>query len=167
MKKAALLLLLCTLTLAAGAQSRFGHLSYRQALQSMPAYAEAQADLDKLRDQYNAEMTRAEDEFNKKYEEFLEGQNDFAPSIRNKRQSELQELMQKNIAFKQEARRLLDKAEKEAIEPLRHSLDAAITSVAHGMGLAFVLNTDNNAVPYVDETMGLNITEHVRQILSR
>ncbi len=50
-------------------------------------------------------MKRATDEFNLKYEAFLDGLKDFAPAIRMKRQAELQELMEKNMAFKQEAAR--------------------------------------------------------------
>ena len=43
------------------------------------------------------------DRFNSKYEEFLDGQRSYAKSILEKRQAELRELMEKNIAFKAEA----------------------------------------------------------------
>ena len=121
MRKFILSILFCALPLLASAQVKFGYLSYSQALQSMPDYALAKENLAKLEEQFETEMKRAEEEFNKKYEEFLEGQQEFAVSIRNKRQSELQELMQKNMAFKQEARRLLKNAEADAMKPLHES----------------------------------------------
>lgn len=137
---------------------RFGYFSYQQALERMPGYAIARRNIDDLRIKYDNEMKRVEDEFNKKYEDFLEGRKDFAPSILQKRQAELQELMEKNIAFKQEANRLLKKAEEAAYQPLREKLSHAALSVGKAKGLAFILNTDNNAVPYINAGVGEDVT---------
>ena len=79
----------------------------------------AQRSIDDLRQKYDAEMKRAEDEFNSKYEEFLDVQKDLVPAILRKRQAELQEMMQKNINFKNESQRLLKQAEADAFAPVR------------------------------------------------
>lgn len=146
---------------AASAQTqalRFGFFSYKAAFEAMPDYAIVRRNLDDLRIKYDAEMKRVEDEFNSKYEAFLEGQRDFAPSILQKRQAELQELMEKNMAFKQEAKRLLTQAEAEAYKPLREKLAAAVLKVGAERGLAFILNTDDNTVPYVNVNMGEDVS---------
>ena len=98
---------------------RFGYLSYETALQSMPEYTTVQQELTHLKEQYQAETKRVEDEFNRKYEEFLEGQRDFPQIILQKRQTELQELMEKNIAFKEKSLAELAKAEKDMMAPLK------------------------------------------------
>ena len=167
MRKFILSILFCALPLLASAQVKFGFLSYSQALQSMPDYALAKENLAKLEEQFETEMKRAEEEFNKKYEEFLEGQQEFAVSIRNKLQSELQELMQKNMAFKQEARRLLKNAEADAMKPLHEKLKAVLAKVGQQRGLAFILNTDGDALPYVDPAQGEDITEVINSELSK
>ena len=167
MRKFILSILFCALPLLASAQVKFGFLSYSQALQSMPDYALAKENLAKLEEQFETEMKRAEEEFNKKYEEFLEGQQEFAVSIRNKRQSELQELMQKNMAFKQEARRLLKNAEADAMKPLHEKLKAVLAKVGQQRGLAFILNTDGDAPPYVDPAQGEDVTEVINSELSK
>jgi len=167
MRKFILSILFCALPLLASAQVKFGYLSYSQALQSMPDYALAKENLAKLEEQFETEMKRAEEEFNKKYEEFLEGQQEFAVSIRNKRQSELQELMQKNMAFKQEARRLLKNAEADAMKPLHEKLKAVLARVGQQRGLAFILNTDGDALPYVDPAQGEDVTEVINRELSK
>lgn len=167
MRKFILSILFCALPLLASAQVKFGYLSYSQALQSMPDYALAKDNLAKLEEQFETEMKRAEEEFNKKYEEFLEGQQEFAVSIRNKRQSELQELMQKNMAFKQEARRLLKNAEADAMKPLHEKLKAVLARVGQQRGLAFILNTDGDALPYVDPAQGEDVTEVINRELSK
>ena len=167
MRKFILSILFCALPLLASAQVKFGFLSYSQALQSMPDYALAKENLAKLEEQFETEMKRAEEEFNKKYEEFLEGQQEFAVSIRNKRQSELQELMQKNMAFKQESRRLLKNAEADAMKPLHEKLKAVLAKVRQQRGLAFILNTDGDALPYVDPAQGEDVTEVINSELSK
>ena len=141
---------------------RYGYISYNDVLQSMPEIEQAQKTLETLRSKYDVEMKRSEDEFNAKYEEFLEAQRDLVPSIMRKRQAELQDMMDKNTAFRAEARRLLAQAESDAYAPLHAKLKAAIGEVAAEQGLAFVLNTDNNACPYINPAMGVDVTSLVK-----
>ena len=56
----------------------------------MPEYTLAQNDLAQLKEQYAQEADRAEKEFNTKYEEFLNDLKSLTPTIRRKRQEELQ-----------------------------------------------------------------------------
>ena len=131
----------------------------------MPEYAAAQTKLATLPTKYDDEMKRVEDEFNKKYEQFLEGQKDFAPSILQKRQAELQELIAKNIAFKEEAKRLLQQAEVEAYAPLKAKLAEVLRGIGEARGFLFVLNTDNDNLPYVNATAGEDISALVKDCL--
>ncbi len=131
----------------------------------MAGYSIAMKHIDDLKKQYDAEMKRVEEEFNKKYEEFLDGQKDFAPSIREKRQAELQEMMEKNIAFKQEARRLIRQAEEEAMAPLKEQLSSVLNALGKEKGYAFIINTDNNALPFVNELMGEDISVPLKERL--
>ena len=144
---------------------RFGWLSYETALMSMPQYAVVQKQMEDLRAQYQAETKRVEEEFNRKYEEFLEGQREFPKTILQKRQTELQELMEKNIAFKEEGRQELAAAEEEMTAPIKTSLSETIAKIAKERGLAFVLNTDSNACPFIDPTMGEDINTLVQDAL--
>ena len=144
---------------------RFGYFSYNEAFRAMPAHSTAQRTIDDLRAKYEKEMKRVEDEFNQKYELFLDNQQDFAPSIRHKRQAELQELMQKNMAFKEEAKRLLKEAEDNAYKPLREKMNTALQKVAREKGLAFILNTDGDAVPFVDPSTGFNVQADIQAAL--
>ncbi|MBO7044944.1 MAG: OmpH family outer membrane protein [Prevotella sp.] len=144
---------------------RFGYLSYEQALKSMSQYAVMQKKMADLEAQYQAETKRVEDEFNRKYEEFLEGQREFPKTILQKRQVELQELMEKNIAFKEESRQQLASAEEEMTTPLKEQLSGVIAKIAKERGLAFVINTDSNACPFIDPTMGEDINMLVQDAL--
>ena len=110
---------------AAPAPLRFGYFSFDKVFHTMPGYAIAKHNMDELREKYDAETKRVETEFNAKYEEFLDGQRTYAKTILEKRQAELRELMEKNIAFKAEATRLLQQAENDAYAPLKAKILAS------------------------------------------
>ena len=82
---------------------KFGYLSIDSVMQVMPEYAQMQYDMKQLAGHYEAEQKRVEDDFNKKYEDFLDGQASYPKTILQKRQNELQEMLDKNIAFKKES----------------------------------------------------------------
>ena len=165
MKKLFLLIVLGVLSLTANAQTRFGYFSFDNVLKSMPDYVMAQRSIDDLRQKYDAEMKRAEDEFNSKYEEFLDVQKDLVPAILRKRQAELQEMMQKSINFKNESQRLLKQAEADAFAPVKNKLYNALTKVGQAQDYAFILNTDDDACPYVNPEMGEDATELIKEAL--
>lgn len=153
---------------SASAQIRFGHLSYSAAFRAMPEYVIMQKNMQDLKTQYDNETKRAEQEFNTKYEAFLDAQRDLAPAIRSKRQAELQELMEKNIAFRAEANRLLDAARTDAEAPLRQKLSQVLAAIGQEKGYAFIINTDGDACPYIDPALGENIIDEVtRRLQSR
>jgi len=141
---------------------RFGYLSYEVALQSMPEYTLVQQKMKTLQEQYQAETLRVEDEFNRKYEDFLEGQRDFPRTILQKRQSELQELMERNIKFKEQGRQELAEAEREAMAPLRIRLIELLSKVGRERGYAFIYDTDTKALPFVNISFGEDINELVK-----
>jgi outer membrane protein len=177
MKKWMLLLLsMVTITLSAQeavtatAESapapKFGYLSYDAVLQSMPEYAQLQVDMAQLRDKYEAEQKRVETDFNKKYEEFLDGQSSYPKTILQKRQSELQEMLDKNIAFKKESQQLLQKAEADGLQVLKARVAEAMMKVGTARNLPFIINTDINGVAWYNVNQGEDVTEAVKAMLN-
>lgn len=175
MRKTILSIILAAAALTAGAQTvteeptasgydteaasrpLFGYLSYSAALRELPEYAEAESATAQLRASFQKEMERSRDEFNLKYEAFLDEQSTLVPSIRRKRQVELEDLLNANRAFREEARRQLAQSEAEAMRPARQKLDELIARAARKMGLAFVVNTDSDACPYIDPALGIDL----------
>jgi outer membrane protein len=144
---------------------RFGYLSYEAALKAMPDYELVQQKMDQMRQQFQAETLRVEDEFNLKYEEFLDGQRDFPKTILQKRQSELQELMERNIRFKEESKKELEQTEKLLLAPLKIRLIEQLGTIARERGYAFIVDTDQKALPYINPSMGEDITLTVQDAL--
>lgn len=144
---------------------RFGYLSYAAALQAMPEYAIVQKKMADLRQQFQAETLRVEDEFNRKYEEFLEGQREFPKTILQKRQTELQELMERNIKFKENSQEELSNTEKSLMAPLKIRLIETIGKIGRDRGYAFIVDTDNQALPFINPAMGDDVTQLVQNAL--
>lgn len=157
--------MLVLLALPSAAQVRIGYFSNDAVLRSMPEYIQAQKELDQLRLQYDTETQRAEQEFNTKYEEFLDNLSTLAQSIRRKRQAELQQLMESNVKFREEANRLLRQAEDDAIAPLQQRIDAALKAVATTHQFIIILNTDSNACPYIDSSISEDVSALITQYL--
>ena len=170
MKKVIVMMAMVLVGLTAYAQNgvtamKFGYLSYDSVKQSMKEYAEMQQQVAAMRSAYEAEMQRVENDFNKKYEEFLDGQQSFPKNILQKRQSELQEMLDKNIAFKNESLRLLNETEAQLMESVNLMVKICVQQVGQKHGYAFILNTDANAVPWLNPEMGEDVTEEVKALL--
>jgi len=169
-----LVLLVAFVSLSAFAQDvatpsssiKFGYLSYKAAIQSMPDYSLVQQQMVELKAKYQAEAKRVEDEFNRKYEDFLEGQRDFPKSILQKRQSELQELMNYNIAFKNKSLEQLARDEEAAYAPLYDKLNEVLAAIGQEQGYAFILDTDVKALPFINPAMGEDINQAVKNALT-
>ena len=144
---------------------KFGFLSYDSVRQSMKEYAEMQQQVATMRSAYEAEMKRVEDDFNKKYEEFLDGQKNFPTTILQKRRSELQEMLDKNIAFKNESQRILNETEAQLLESINLMVKICVQQVGQKHGYAFILNTDADALPWLNPEMGEDVTEEVKALL--
>ena len=171
MKKVILVAVMVLMGLSGYAQTettgfKFGYLSIDSVLQSMPEYAQMQHDMATMRQQYEAEMKRVENDFNKKYEEFLDGQKNFPKTILQKRQSELQEMLDKNIAFKKESLQMLNDTEKTQKDVILMMIDMAVKTIGMQRGYAFILNTDANATPWLNPALGEDITKAVKEMLN-
>ena len=175
MKKTILFLLLTVVSLAVSAQDaqpkdsvafKFGYLSYDSVMVAVPDYTELKTNMAQLREQYEAEQKRVENDFNKKYEEFLDGQASFPKTILQKRQSELQEMLDRNIEFKKQSQKMLSEAEANMMEVIKTTINMAVNIIAQERGYAFVLNTDKETVTFINPALGEDITEAVKQLLN-
>jgi len=144
---------------------KFGYLSYDSVLTQTADYAVVRQTLADLKAKFEAEQKRVENDFNQKYEEFLDGQKDFPPTILRKRQTELRELMERNVAFRQQALDELRQTELRLMAPLHQRLQQVLAGVARLRSLAFILNTDSDAVPFINPAQGEDLNQTVADAL--
>ena len=165
MMRRSLLVLLTLISVTAMAQSRFGYVSYKEIVKALPEYAVVEAHLDELQAKYEAEIERSDREFNQKYADFIEEQSQFPDNIRIKRHKELQELMEKSMAFKNEVNGAMREARREMMQPLHDKVDEAVMKVCVDGGYDYILNTDNRAYIAINPVNGEDITEQLKKEL--
>lgn len=169
MKKTLFLLTACLLmALGLSAQSmvKYGTLRYDSLLTSMPEYAEAQAQLANLRQQYDREASYNDTSFRRLFAEFLQGQKDFPENIMLKRQRELQEAMERSIAFRHSCDSLLVKAEADFRAPIARKLDAAIQAVGMERGYECIVNLSSGSHPFLHPSLTEDATPFVIEKLN-
>lgn len=166
-------LLLSLLLLAASASpawgqhtAKYGTLSYNTLLHAMPAYADAQRQLTTLKQKYEAEAQYNEMGFRRQFAEFLQGQKDFPQNILLKRQRDLQDAMERGLAFRHEADSLLRRAEDDLLKPVRTRLNEAIRAVGLERGYECIVNTDEPALPFTNPALTENATPYVEAKLA-
>ena len=71
--------------------------------------------------------------------------------------------MEKSLQFKNEVKALLEQARQDLSAPVIEKLNGIISQIGQEFGLEYVLNTDNNACPYIDKNVGMDITNLVRE----
>ena len=147
------------------AQSRFGYVSYVEIDKALPEYAIVEAHLDELEAKYEAEMERADREFNQKYADFIEEQSQLPDNIRMKRHKELQELMELSMAFKEEVNSAMREARHEMMKPLYEKVDEAVMKVCVDGGYDYILNTDDRSYIAINPKNGKDITRVLRKAL--
>ena len=160
-----ILTLLSLVAMGAMAQSKFGYVSYMEMVKALPEYSIVVTHLDELQAKYEAEIARSEREFNQKYSDFIEEQHNFPENIRIKRHKELQELMEKSIAFKDEINRAMREARREMMQPLHDKVDEAVMKVCIDNKYDYMLNTDDRAYIAINPQSGNDITEQVKREL--
>ena len=152
--------------MTAVAQSKFGYVSYKEIVKALPEYTVVEAHLDELQAKYEAEIERSDREFNQKYADFIEVQSQLPDNIRIKRHKELQELMEKSMAFKHEVNSAMREARREMMKPLHDKVDEAVMKVCVDGGYDYILNADNHAYVAINPANGADVTEQLKQMLN-
>jgi len=143
---------------------KFGHVVSNEIITAMPEFAKAQADLQALEKKYTEEIQRTSEEFNKKYQEYQQAvQKDSLPqNIAERRQKELQDMMQRSEQFQQEAQQNMQKAQTDLMTPISKKVDEAIKAVGEAEGLTYIFDLARTAIPYVNEKTSINVTPLVK-----
>ena len=164
LKKIALVMLLA-LPMGVFAQNlKFGHINAQEIITVMPEFTKAQNDIQTLEKQLTAELQRTQEEFNKKYQEFQQAiaKDSLPPNIAERRQKELQDMMQRQEQFQQDAQQQMAKAQNDAMAPIYQKLDNAIKAVGAAEGVVYIFDLARTSIPYVNESQSINLTNKVK-----
>lgn len=160
LKKIALLLLMIA-PLSVFAQ-KFGHFKSMDIIPVMPEWSKAQTDIQAMQKQYEDEIKRASDEFNKKFAEYQQEASKLPQNIQERRQKELQEMQEKGMQFQQEAQQQLQKAYADMMEPIYEKLEKTVKSVGQSGGYTYVFDLNRTDIPYINESQSTDVTNAIK-----
>ena len=149
MLKKIVLAAILALPLSVMAQTKFGHMNSQDVITAMPEYTKAQTDLDAMAKQYQEEMQRTQEEFNKKYQEFLAQADSLPRNIAERRQKELQDMDQRQQQFQQEVYQSMQQAPQDAWTPIYQKLETAIQAVGKAEGVIYIFDIARTPVAYI------------------
>lgn len=144
---------------------KFGHIKSQEIVTAMPEYTKVQTDIETMKKQYETEILRARDEFNKKFAEFQQEQANLPKNILERRQNDLAQLQQKAMQIEQDAQMQLEQSFTEMMQPIIKKIDDAIKSVGHEGGYVYIFDLHATNIPYVSETLSTDVTGAVKSKL--
>ena len=140
---------------------KFGHVNTQEIIQAMPEYNKAKTEIDALQQQYEADLKSMQDELQKKADAFDKDQATLPENIKQRRQTELQEMYQKIQQSYQDNQQALQKASSEKMQAITAKVLDAIKAV--GQEGSFVLINEINAgIPYISTTLSTDVTAQVK-----
>ena len=145
----------------ANAQAKFGHVNTQEIIQAMPEYTAAKNDIDKLTAQYEADLKSMQDELQKKADAFDKEQATLPDNIKQRRQTELQEMYQKIQQSYQDNQQALQKASQEKMQAITAKVLDAIKAVGQA-GEFVMINEINAGIPYISTTLSTDVTAQVK-----
>ena len=147
-------------------QVTIAHVNTTELLQAFPEREAATQQLLTLSENYKKELELMQNEYNKKYSDYITYQSSLAENIKLRRMQELTELENKMQQFMELAQKDIEFQEQGLLEPLRERINDAIrlVGIERGYtviydladpGIAFVTPQAIDANPYVKQKLGI------------
>lgn len=133
--KKLIIFLLMMLPLGVFAQeSKIAIVNTQEVIQAMPEFATMQKQMADMEAKYKNEMQVMQDEYNKKYSDFVAQQDSLTENIKMRRMQELQDMEQRTQNFIQISQQDFQKKQGELFTPIQDKLKNAIKAVGDEKG---------------------------------
>lgn len=146
MKKFIILLLL-VLPLGVFAQGvKIAYVNTGDVINAMPELSAMETKLADLQKQYDSDLKQMQDEYTKKYTDYVAQQDSLTDNIKLRRMQEIQDIEERINNFLPVARQDMEKQQQELFAPIQQKVFEAIKSVGDEQGFTYVL--DRSALLY-------------------
>ncbi len=141
---------------------KFGHVNTQEIMQALPEVTKMQADMKTLQEQYAADLKSMQDEIQKKGDAFDKEQATLPENIKQRRQQEIQEMIQKYQQSAQDNEQALQKAYNEKMEPIQKKVMDAINAIGQGGGYVYIMQSGAGVPLYISTTLSTDVTAEVK-----
>lgn len=149
---------------------KFGRVDLASVVPNMPEYKEAVTNLEAYGKDLQNQLEQIQVEFNQKYADYEKNSKTYTDTIRQMKESELQQLQQRFADFQQIAQQDMQKKEQEVMAPIYEKADNAVKKVAAAGGYMAIFNTAGDqaasaGLAYFDPNTLTDITADVKKEL--
>lgn len=131
-------------------QATVAYVNTTDLLNAFPAKEAATQKLTVLSENYKKELELMQNEYNKKYSDYITYQGSLAENIKLRRMQELTELENKMQQFMQLAQKDIEQQEKAMLEPLKKQITDAIRQVGIEQNYTVIYDLANPGIAFVN-----------------
>lgn len=128
---------------------RFGYFNSTEILNMMPAKVTAKKAIDELNQKYKDELVLMQNDYARKYSDFMDNQNSMSENIKLRRMQELHELEQNINKFMKIAQEDIESQEEQQIIPLREKLRTAVQAIGLDKQFICIYDLANESIAFV------------------
>lgn len=140
---------------------KFGHVNSQEIIQAMPEFNTAKAEMEKLTQQYEADLKQMQEELQKKGEAFDKEQATLPENIKTRREQELNDLYQRIQQTYQDNQQALAKAQQEKMTAITNKVIDAIKAVGQEGSYVYIMEI-GAGIPYISTTLSTDVTAQVK-----
>ena len=152
---------ICGFTTASAQAPKFGHVNSQEIIQAMPEYNAARTEIEKLAEQYQADLKQMQDELEKKAQAFEKEQATLPENIKARRNQELNDLYQRILQTGQDNDQALQKAQAEKMQAITTKVLDAIKAIGQEGGYVYIMEI-GAGIPYISTTLSTDLTAQVK-----
>jgi outer membrane protein len=153
MKKRIFITLLVLTSIMCGstieAQSNIAFVNTLDIINSLPDKASATERLNTLNQNYKQELQIMQNEYNKKYSDFITYQENLAESIKLRRMQELTDLETRIQNFTKLAQKDIEEHEQLLLDPIKQKVNNAIEAVGIEQNFTVIYDLDDSGIVFV------------------
>jgi outer membrane protein len=152
MKNILITLFVLTFVLAGNtlkAQSpKIGHINLQELIVAMPESDSANANLQTMTKEMQANYQQMQTDFNKKFEDYTKNSKTYNELVRSTKEAELQDMNKRMQAFQTNAQQKIQEQNQQLLKPILEKANKTITAIAKENKFTYVLDTSQGVVLY-------------------
>ena len=123
-----------------------------EVFMAMPEVSNMEKQMADLNEKYKVELKQMQDEYQKKYSDFVAQQDSLTENIKLRRMQEIQDIQARMENFMQVAQQDVQKKQQELLQPIQAKLQKAIQDVGSEKGYTYIIDpaallfTGSNAI---------------------
>ena len=163
--KKLIVFLMMVLPLGAFAQDvKIAFVNTQEVITAMPELAAMEKQMTEINENYKKELKQMQDEYQKKYSDYIAQQDSLTENIKLRRMQEIQDIQERINNFLQVAEQDVQKKQQELFTPIQQKVQTTIKAVGDEKGYMYIIDPSVllykgtsavDATPFVKSELGL------------